>query len=113
MRVGLVLFAVRRADIEWLARDLEARSPARATVARRLCTVGFFRRPDRNGFGALVAAGLASARQHALVSLLSINGLRVSEALGSVIEPLGIERGHRTLTAAQGRQDRHDPLAPC
>jgi integrase/recombinase XerD len=110
------LFGVRRADIECFARDLEARGRARATVARRLCTVaGFYRyaeqeglldrspaahvrRPrldyeshatglDRNEVGALlVAAGLASAREHALVSLLAINGLRVSEALGADIE---------------------------
>src|ERR671912_1220016 len=124
----LRLFAVRRADIECYARDLEERGRARATVARRLCTVtGFYRyaeeegllerspaahvrRPrldyeshatglDRNEVGALlVAAGLASAREHALVSLLAINGLRVSEALGADIEALGVERGHRTLT---------------
>ena len=82
------LFAVRRADIESFARDLEAKGRARATVTRRLCTiVGFYkyaveeelldhspaahvRRPrvdyeshavalDRNELGALlVAAGL-------------------------------------------------------
>lgn len=57
---------------------------------------------DRNEVGALlVAAGLASARDHALVSVLAINGLRVSEALGANIEALGIERGHRTLTVAR------------
>jgi hypothetical protein len=38
------LFAVRRADIEGFARDLEARGRARATVTRRLCTIaGFYR----------------------------------------------------------------------
>ncbi len=36
----------------------------------------------------LVAAGLASAREHALMSLLAINGLRVSEALGADVEAL-------------------------
>jgi site-specific recombinase XerD len=41
---GLRLFAARRADIECYARDLEDRGRARATVARRLCTVaGFYR----------------------------------------------------------------------
>ena len=124
----LKLFAVRRADIECFARDLEALGRATATVARRLSTVaGFYRyadeegllspspaahvrRPridyeshatglDRNEVGALlVAAALASARDLALISLLAINGLRVSEALGANIEALGIERGHRTLT---------------
>lgn len=120
---SLRLFDVRRADIECFASDLEARGRARATVARRLCTVaGFYRyaeqegllarsravhirRPrldyeshatglDRNEVGALlVAAGLASATEHALVSLLAIDGLRVSEAIGADIEALGLERG--------------------
>ena len=41
---SLGLFAVRRADIETFARELEARSRARATVTRRLCTiVGFYK----------------------------------------------------------------------
>ena len=40
----LALFQARRADIELLARDLEARGRARATITRRLCTVaGFYR----------------------------------------------------------------------
>ena len=34
---SLNLFAVRRADIESFARDLEAMGRARATVTRRLC----------------------------------------------------------------------------
>jgi integrase/recombinase XerD len=46
----------------------------------------------------LVAAGLATARDHALISVLELNGLRVSEAIGADIEDLGLERGHRTLT---------------
>ena len=122
------LFAVRRADIEGFARDLEARGRARATVIRRLCTIaGFYRyaveeellehspaahvrRPrvdyeshavalDRNELGALlVAAGLGPPPEHALISQLALNGLRVSEATGADIEYLGLERGHRTLT---------------
>jgi integrase/recombinase XerD len=105
---GLHLFTARRADIECFGRDMESRRRARATIARRLCTiVGFYRyaveeelfehspathvrRPrldyeshavglDRNEVGALlVAAGLGTA----LISLLAINGLRISEALG-------------------------------
>src|ERR1022692_2463736 len=124
----LRLFAVRRADIELFARDLEAAGRARATVTRRLSTIaGLYkyaveedlldhspavhvRRPridyeshatalDRNEVGALlVAAGLGSAAEHALVSLLALNGLRVSEATSADIEAMGLERGHRTLT---------------
>ena len=121
------LFQARRADIEFFARDLEARGRARATITRRLCTVaGFYRyaveeelldhspaahvrRPrldfeshatglNRNELGALlVATGLGLPAEHALISLLALNGLRVSEASGADIEALGIERGHRTM----------------
>ena len=45
----------------------------------------------------LVAAGLGPPGEHALISLLALNGLRVSEATGASIEAMGIERGHRTL----------------
>jgi integrase/recombinase XerD len=41
---SLHLFAVRRADIEGFARDLESKGRARATVTRRLCTIaGFYK----------------------------------------------------------------------
>ncbi len=139
---SLPLFSVRRADIETFARELEARGRARATGTRRLCTIaGFYqyaveeelldhspdahvRRPrldyeshatalDRNELGALlVAAGLGPAAEHALISLLALNGLGV--------------RGHRRRHRApgpgtrppdpgdhpQGRQGRHHPARP-
>ena len=116
---------------------------ARATVARRLCTVAWFyryaeeeglipnspavhvRRPrldyeshatslDRNEVGAmLVAAGLGGAQEHALVSLLALNGLRVSEAIGANIEQLGLERGHRTVTILRkGARSSRSPSHP-
>jgi integrase/recombinase XerD len=68
----------------------------------------------RDEVGALlVAAGLSSARDHALVSLLALNGLRVSEALGADIDALGLERGHRTLTVTRkGGKVVTMPLAP-
>src|SRR5579864_336239 len=140
---SLNLFAIRRADIECFARDVEARGRARATITRRLCTIaGFYRyaveedlldhspaahvrRPrldydshatglDRNELGALlVAAALGTAAEHALISLLALNGLRVSEATGADIEALGIERGHRTLTITRkGGKVVTIPLAP-
>jgi integrase/recombinase XerD len=57
-----------------------------------------------------VAAGLGQPAEHALISLLALNGLRVCEATGADIEHLGLERGHRTLTITLlGRQGRHDP----
>jgi hypothetical protein len=53
---------------------------------------------DRNELGALlVQAGLGTPRDHALVALLALNGLRISEALGADVEDLGVDRGHRTL----------------
>ena len=135
---SIPLFGARRADIEGFGRHLESLGRARATVARRLCTIACFyryaeeegliatspavhvRRPrldyeshatglDRNEVGAmLVAAGLGGARDHALISLLALNGLRVSEAIGADIDALGPRTGashpdHRP----QGRQDRH------
>ena len=134
------LFQVRRADIECFARDLETRGRARATITRRLCTIaGFYRyaveeellehspaahvrRPrldyesratglDRNELGAiLVAAGLGAAAEHALISLLALNGLRVSEATGASIEALGTEHGRGRLQLkappATGRRSR-------
>jgi integrase/recombinase XerD len=127
----LRLFDARRVHIEAFARDLEARGRPRATIARRLCTVTCFyryaeqegliehspavhvRRPrldyeshavglDRNELGAmLVAAGFSGARDHALIALLALNGLRVSEAIGADIDQLGLERGHRTRTVVR------------
>jgi integrase/recombinase XerD len=139
----VALFGARRADIEGFGRHLEACGRARATVARRLCTIACFyryaeeegliqispavhvRRPrldyeshatglDRNEVGAmLVAAGLGGAQEHALISLLALNGLRVSEAIGANIERLGLERGHRTLTILRkGGKIVTIPLAP-
>ena len=69
---------------------------------------------DRNELGALlVAAGLGPPAEHALISLLALNGLRVSEAAGADIEALGIERGHRTLVITRkGGKVVTIPLAP-
>ena len=69
---------------------------------------------DRNEVGApWVAAGLGPAAEPALVSLLALNGLRVSEATGADIEALGVERGHRVLTIRRkGGKIVTIPLAP-
>ena len=43
---------------------------------------------DRNELGAiLVTAGLSSPRDHALASLMALNGLRVSEAIPPTSKP--------------------------
>jgi integrase/recombinase XerD len=69
---------------------------------------------DRNELGALVvAAGLGNAVEHALISLLALNGLRISEATGADIEAMGTERGHRTLViTSKGGKVVTIPLAP-
>ena len=69
---------------------------------------------DRNELGSiLVAAGLSSTRDHAPVSLLALNGLRFSEAIGANVEALGLERGHRPLTVLRkGGKLVTMPLAP-
>jgi len=60
-----------------------------------------------------VAAGLGSPTEHALISLLALNGLRVSEAVGADIEYLGLERGDRTLMITRkGGKVLTIPLAP-
>ena len=140
---GLGLLAVRRIHIELFARWLEHRGAARATIGRRLSTAtGFYRycveeellnhnpaanvrRPrlrqestmnglDRNELGAfLVQAGLSGARDHALACLLALNGLRVSEALNTDVDDVGLERGHHTLRVnRKGGKIVIVPLAP-
>jgi site-specific recombinase XerD len=124
---GVRLLNVKGSHLELFARHMEAEGRMRSTVARRLSTLASFyrnchvegvlrrnpaanvRRPmvdhesrtlgvDRNELGALlVQAGLGSPRDHALIALLALNGLRISEALGADIADLDIERGHRTL----------------
>jgi integrase len=69
---------------------------------------------DRNKLGALlVAAGLGPPPEHALISLLALNGLGVSKATSADIEHLGLERGHWTLTVTRkGGKVVTVPLAP-
>jgi hypothetical protein len=60
-----------------------------------------------------VVSGLSGPTDHALISLLCLNGLRVSEAVGADVERLGLERGHRTLTITRkGAKVVTVPLAP-
>jgi len=122
---------------------MEAEGRMRSTVARRLSTLASFyrychveglvardpaanpRRPkvdhesrtlglDRNELGALlVQTGLGTARDHALVTSLAMNGLRISEALNADLTDLDAERGHRTLRIVRkGRQARHRAARP-
>ena len=64
---------------------------------------------DRNELGMfLVQADLSGRRDHGLACLLTLNGLRISDALNADIEHLGLERGHRTLTITR-RAARSSP----
>jgi site-specific recombinase XerD len=139
---GVRLLGVERAHLELFARHMEAEGRMRST-ARRLSTLASFyrychvegvlrrnpaanvRRPkvdhesrtlglDRNELGVLLAeAGLGSPRDHALIALLALNGLRISEALGADIADLDVDRGHRTLRIVRkGGKHVTIPLAP-
>jgi len=87
--------------------------------------VAFVRRPKVGGdsvstgltreeLSSLLAAARAdSPRSCALVLLLGLNGLRISEALAADVTDLGCERGHRTLTITRkGGKKATVPLAP-
>ena len=53
---------------------------------------------DRDELGALISAARSDGpRSNALVLLLGLNGLRVSEALEADVTDLSTERGHRVL----------------
>jgi site-specific recombinase XerD len=121
--------------------EIENLSPA--TVARRLSTLSSFyrycegeeavtrnpvarvRRPkvgtdtvstglDADELAALIHAAEAdSPRSHALVLLLGLNGLRVSEVLEADVDDLTVERGHRVLMVTRkGGKKATIPLAP-
>jgi integrase/recombinase XerD len=142
-RIGIGLLAAHRGHIEAYVRALEQAGRSRATVARRLATLaGFYRyavqegalphspathirRPsvtrDSQTLGLdreeairfLAAAEAASARDHALACLLTLNGLRVSEACAADVVDLGVERAHRVLAVVgKGGQRTLVPLAP-
>jgi integrase/recombinase XerD len=141
--VGIGLLEVHRIHVEAYVRQLEQAGRSRATLARRLATLASFyryavqedalphsplthvRRPqvarDSQTLGLdreeavrfLAAAQAASARDHALACLLTLNGLRVSEACAADVADLGVERAHRVLAVVgKGGQRALVPLAP-
>lgn len=136
-------FAARRPHLELFAREMESKGLATATVARRLSTVCVWytyleaedfilksparhvRRPkvsvesttlglDRAELGSLLyTAERARPNEYALVALLGLNGLRVSEACSAQITDLSTQRGHRTLSiVGKGNKPALLPLAP-
>ena len=141
---GVNLLNVKRPHIETFARWMEENRRMPSTIGRRLSTLSSFykycqieeildknpaaniRRPkvnnesrtlglDRNELGALlVQAGLGDLRDGALITLLALNGLRISEALNADIDDLSTERGQRTLAIVRkgGKQVSPSRLVP-
>ena len=70
-------------------------------------------RADSDTFGLRRVVGHRTpvGPDHALISLLALNGLRVSEAIGADVEDLGLERGHRTLPHRGQRRQGRDRAA--
>ena len=97
-----------------MEEDLLDHSPAANVRRPRLDYESHAPGLDRNELGALLGvAGLGPPGEHALISLLALNGLRASEATGANIEALGVERGHRTLVITRkGGKVITIPLAP-
>src|SRR5688572_20995755 len=80
--IALLALVVTIGSFWWLRRPHPEHSPAVHVRRPRLDYESHVTGLDRNELGALlVAAGLSSARDHALISLLAFNGLRISEAL--------------------------------
>ncbi len=128
---GLAVLAATRTHLELYRTSTEERGLAASTIERRLFTAcGFYRfaqidgriasnpaqyvrRPtahpsERRGLdrGELARFLLTAERcdhaHAALAVLLGLNGLRVSEACGSNVGDMGMERGHR-VKASRGR----------
>ncbi|MBV9293383.1 MAG: tyrosine-type recombinase/integrase [Frankiales bacterium] len=63
--------------------------------------------------GLLTVASDAGPVAYALVCLLALNGLRISEACNATVDDLSEERGHRLLTVTRkGGKKARVPLAP-
>jgi integrase/recombinase XerD len=141
--LGVGVLDAHRVHVDAFARDAEVAGVAPATIARRLSTLsGFYayaldegliarspvarvRRPkvadesprlglDRDQMRSLLDVAEADgSRSAALVALLALNGLRISEALAADVDDLGAERGHRTLRLVRkGGKVAVAPLAP-
>ncbi len=140
---GLDPITTSRGAVEAYMRNLSASHLATATSKRRVATLsGFFdyavdeglierspvvrvRRPTVDDSTTilglnqdearrlLTTARRSGRRDHALVTLLLLNGLRISEALRANVHDLGEQRGHHTLRiVGKGDKPALVPLAP-
>lgn len=141
--LGVHVLDAHRVHADAFVRDAEERGLAPATVARRLSAlnglydyaldeglvarspIAHVRRPrvsdqsarfgvDRDEMRALLAVARRSgARDYALLCLLGLSGLRVTEALGADVADLGSQRGHRVLRVLRkGGKRQTVALAP-
>src|SRR3954452_22110665 len=138
----LAVLDARRPHIELYRASMEDRGLAASTIDRRLSTVcglyrfahidgriaanpaQYVRRPkvqpseghgmDRGELGTFLFTAERFDHSHAaLAVLLGLNGLRVSEACGTNVEDLGLQRGHRTLRIlGKGNKPALIPLVP-
>jgi integrase len=140
---GLDPAAARRHDLEAYRNERTAARDSARTVSRRLSALSsLYTYGGAYGLGAnpvigvkrpkvdkssspsqslarrevprlLEVAETDGARSAALVALLVLSALRVSEALGARIENLGWDKGHRTLTiTGKGGAETKIPLPP-
>jgi site-specific recombinase XerD len=94
--------------------DVIGRNPVAAVRRPKVGTDSQSTGLDRDELASLIAAARQdSPRTHALVLLLSLNGLRIAEALGADASDLDTERGHRVLRITRkGGKRATVPLAP-
>lgn len=140
---GVDPLTARRADVERYVRGLEALGRSPATRQRRLSALSTWygwltdqdlcavvptariRRPQRTGESTtlglardelarlLATAEAEGPAAHALVCLLALNGLRISEVTGARSVDLDSDRGHRILRVTRkGGKRQAIPLAP-
>ena len=140
--VGLTVLAATDPTSSSTRGWMDDRGLAASTIDRRLSTVcGYYRfahidgripsnpaqyvrRPnvqpseghgmDRGELGTFLFTAERFDHSHAaLAVLLGLNGLRVSDACGTNVEDLGIQRGHRTLRIlGKGNKPALIPLVP-
>ena len=93
-RLAAISAWFRYAEAEGFIEANPMASVRRPRVSRESVSTGL----DKTELSSLVgAAKTDSIQSYALILLLSMNGLRISEALGINLDDLGTERGHVTI----------------
>lgn len=139
----LDVIQVRRVHIDLFARWMEEETKfAPATVCHHLCVLRSFylyledenvivqsparrvRLPkhsqesstqglSREELIRFIAVSTYNPTYHAMVCMLALNGMRISEVVGAQIEHMSVERGHRTVRVIRkGSKHQTLPLSP-